>query len=218
VDFKFGWLLAAGFFCSASTFGQTDARMGELVQKLEGTLGVSAFRETADGVLRACGMEFTAMKRDFSTKQGALVKVTGSFSLRPNKNSGLAYVLKLGVFDGPSFQSAIAPNNAFIVATSGSVPPKAIRFLGENPGFALFVGGVDQTVTDVYKDVIDKGILSIGFNRKPGEQDVNFQVDLAVIDTQINNGEVIRQRSGEPVASFVACTSDLLGKVASLVK
>ena len=193
-----------------SAFSQAADPIAELVQKLEGTIYVIPHRETADGVLTSCGLEFAALKRDFSTTGGAPVKIVGSFYLRPNPNTGLAYVLKLGVFDGLSYENGFAPNNAFISAPNGKTPTKAIRVQTETPGFALFIGGLDSEVTAALVAIVEMKQLAVGFNRKPGQQDVTFILDLAVIDTQMQNEEVVRKRSNEPVDSFVVCSTDLL--------
>jgi hypothetical protein len=192
--------------------------MAQAAQKLEGTIYVIPHRESADGVLTGCGLEFSAMKRDFSTKQGAPVKIVGSFYLRPNPNTGLGYMLKLGVFDGFSYEKGFAPNNAFISAPNGKTPVKAIRAQAENPGFALFIGALDKDVIAAYAAIVEKSQLAVGFNRKPGQQDVTFILDLAVIDTQMRNEEVVRKRSSEPVDSFVACSSELLNGAKKLIK
>lgn len=203
--------LGASLFFCFSAFAQTPAALAELAKKLEGTIFVKPHRETVDGVLTGCGLEFTALTRDFATKQGAPVKLVGSFYLRPHKTSGLAYVLKLGLYDGFSTDNAIAPNNAFISAPNGKIPVKAIRVAAENPGFALFVGGLDDAVTDAYAAIVEKNSLVVGFNRKPGQQDVSVSLDLSVTDTQFNEaGGVTRQRSGESVDVFAGCSGELL--------
>lgn len=208
---NFRYSLGVSLFFSLSAFAQTPAALAELAKKLEGTIFVKPHRETVDGVLTGCGLEFTVLKRDFATKQGAPVKVVGSFYLRPNKNTGLAYVLKLGLYDGFSAEDAIAPNNAFISAPNGKIPVKAIRVAADNPGFALFVGGLDDAVTDAYAAIVEKKSLVVGFNRRPGQQDVTVLIDLSITDTQFNEaGDVIRQRSGESVNVFAACSGDLI--------
>lgn len=210
--------LAVCLIYGFSAFSHAADPIAELVQKLEGTIYVIPHRETADGVVTGCGLEFAALKRDFSTKRGAPVKISGSFYLRPNPNTVLAYVLKLGVFDGLSFENGFAPNNAFISAPNGKAPTKSIKTQAENPGFALFIGGLDSGVTAAYAAIVEKRQLAVSFNRKPGQQDVTFILDLAVVDTQMRNEEVVRKRSNEPVDSFVACSTDLLKSSKRLIQ
>ena len=159
-----------------------------------------------------------SLKRDFNTKRGAPVKISESFYLRSSSNTVLADVLKLGVFDGLSFENGFAPNNAFISAPNGKTPKKATKTHAETPGFALFIRGLDSDVTAAYAAIVEKSQLAVGFNRKPGQQDVTFILDLAVIDTQIRNEEVVRKRSNEPVDSFVACSTDLLNSSKRLIQ
>lgn len=201
--------LAACFFCGYSVYAQAADPMAELAQKLEGTIFVIPHRESADGVLTACGLEFAAMKRDFSTKQGAPVKIVGSFYLRLNKNAGFVYLLKLGVYDGFSTKNGFAPNNAFIHAPNRKSPKKAIRMQAENPGFALFLGALDDDVIAAYAGIVEKSQLVVGFNRKAGQQDVTVSLDLTVVDTQIKGDEVVRTKSNQPVADFMSCSGDL---------
>lgn len=191
----------------------------QLAQKLEGTVFVAPHRETADGVLTACGLEFSAMKRDFSTLGGAPTKISGSFYFRPHPSGGgLAYALKLGVFDGFSYENGFAPNNAFISAPNGKIPQKAVKAPSENPSYALFVGPLDDAVADAYRAILQRNELAVGFNRKPGQQDVTFIIDLTVVNSKMNGDAVVRERSREPVAVFAACTGDLLKTVATNAK
>lgn len=201
--------IAACFIFSCSAYSQAADPMAELAQKLEGTIYVIPHRESADGVLSACGLEFAAMKRDFSTKQGAPVKIVGSFYLRLRKKAAIMYTLKLGMYDGFSSENGFAPHNAFIRAPDGKAPIKAIRVPAENAGFALFVGLLDDEVIAAYAAIAEKSQLVVGFNRKAGQQDVIVSLDLTVVDMQIKDNEVVRARSNKPVAEFMSCSGDL---------
>ena len=125
---------------SGGCFAQTADALGEVAQMLEGTLYVIPHRESADGQMTACGLEFSALKRDFSTRRGAPVKIVGSFYMRSHSNGGLFYALKIGLADGFGATPIIsAPANAFIRSPRGKAPIKAMRSPGENPDYALFV-------------------------------------------------------------------------------
>lgn len=73
--------------------------MAEIARKLEGTIYVTPLRESVDGQMTTCGLEFSAMKMDFSTKGGAPGKIVGSFSLPNSAIGGLFYALKIGIID-----------------------------------------------------------------------------------------------------------------------
>jgi hypothetical protein len=201
---------------SVNADAQPTAELAQLAQRLEGTIYVIPHRESADGTLTACGLEFAAMTRDFSTMKGAPVKLSGSFYLRSHPTIGIAYMLKAGFFDGFDFTNGFAPANAFISKPNGKAPKKAIRQEAENKGFALFVGALDDEVIAAYAGIAEKQQLVVGFNRKSGQQDVTFNLDLTVIDTSIGvDGQVVRKRSNVPVDEFMACSSDLM-KTASV--
>lgn len=204
---------------SLSATAQPAADMAQLAQSLEGTIYVIPHRESADGSLTACGLEFGAFKRDFSTMKGAPVKLVGSFYLRPHSTTGLAYMLKVGAFDGFGSTKGFAPANAFIRGPNGRAPKKAIRQEAENKGFALFVGALDDEVIAAIAGIAEKKQLVVGFNRKPGQQDVIFNLDLTVIDTKMgSDGQPVRTRTNAAVDEFLACSDDLINSPSAKIK
>ena len=137
--------------------------------------------------------------------------MVGSFYLRRHPSFGLAYMLKLGLFDGFAVKDGIAPANAFVRAPNGTAPKKALRVDSDTSGYALFIGEMDDAVLAAYASIIERSELVVGFNRAPGQMDVTATVDFKVIDTQImQDGEVIRQHSEKPVLDFLACSDELL--------
>ena len=177
---------------------------------LEGTIFIVPHRESVDGMMTACGLEFSALKRDFSTKGGAPVKIGGSFYMRNHSNGGFFYALKIGIADGLGGNSVVsAPANAFIRAPRGETPVKAVRSAGETSAYALFVGAVDDDVISAYEAIAEKNQLVIGFNRAQGQVDVTTTLDLTVIDTKMVDGKIVREKSPQPVEDFLDCTGKL---------
>lgn len=208
---------AIALTCSAA-YGQArlDPEVERLVAAMEGTIFVIPHVDSVEGKLRGCGLEFAALKRDFSTKAGAPVKLSGSFYMRPLGSDGLGYMLKLGLFDGLDPKSpGVAPHNAFVRAVGTTKAPKrAIRSDSDNPAYALFVGAVDSEVLAAYESILEKKELVVGFNRKAGQQDVVTTIDLSVVNTAMTQeGKVARERDDGPVKSFYACTTDLIGVI-----
>lgn len=183
----------------------------EIALNLEGTIYTIPRRSSADGVLEACGFEFSEVKRDFSTKRGAPVTMVGSFYLRLAQQAGLVYTIKLGLFDGlGNTTHPVAPANAFISAPHGKAPKKAMRRDSDTLGYALFLGTFDDDVVAAYKSIFEKKQLLIGFNRVAGQQDVTAIIDLTVVDANIVNGKMVRTRSHNGVDDFSACVGELL--------
>jgi len=206
--------LIVAIFVATSTyavFPQPSGIEAAVAQQIEGTVSVIPRRSSTDGVLEACGLEFSEIKRDFSTKRGAPVTMVGSFYLRLNKQAGLAYNLKLGLFDGlGNTTRPVAPSNAFISAPSGRAPKKAIRRDSDTAGYALYVGALDDDVVAAYAGILEKKKLVVGFNRAIGQQDVSASIDLTVTDANIVGGEMVRTRSDDSVRDFSSCVGDLL--------
>jgi hypothetical protein len=128
-------------------------------------------------------------------------------------------MLKVGIFDGLGYTNGFAPANAFIRGPNSRAPKKAIRHEAENKGFALFVGALDDEVIAAYAGIAEKKQLFVGFNRKPGQQDVIFNLDLTVIDTEMgSDGQPIRKRTNAAVDEFLACSDDLMKTPSAKIK
>lgn len=195
----------------SACFAQAPSAVAGVARQLEGTIYIVPHRESVDGQLRACGLEFSALKMDFSTKGGAPVKMAGSFYMRYNSTARhLFYALKIGISDGLGTNSVFsAPANAFIRAPRGKAPVKARQIASETPGYALFVGAVDNEVLSAYEGILEKNQLVVGFNRVPGQMDVTTTLDLTVVDTKMVGDKVVRERSPQPVEEFLDCTDTL---------
>lgn len=192
---------------------QSDT-MAQVAAKLEGTVYVRPLRESADGVLEACGFEFLALQRDFSTKAGAPVKLSGSFYLRKFNKAGVIYTLKLGLIDGlGSDETFSAPANAFVRAPRGKAPVQARRSKADNQAYALYLGSLDNDIVAAYESILTQRKLVVGFNRKPGQQDVVATLDLTVTDSKVVDNEVVREQSSDTVDDFNSCTGDLIKDV-----
>lgn len=95
------WKVAVAIFLCAAEGGVVAQQNieREVAQILEGTIYVVPHRESADGVLKACGLEFAALTADFSTRGGAHVRLVGSFYLR-SVGDGILYMLKMSIVSG----------------------------------------------------------------------------------------------------------------------
>lgn len=210
---KAGFVLAsAAAAFTAVAHAQPTAIESEMLSLLEGTAYIAPHRETADGQLTACGLEFNSVARDNSTKHGAPVVATGSFYLR-KVNGTVGYSLKLGVRDGLDVRNTkpFAPANAFVRAPRGMAPKKAIKAPSDTLGFALYIGSVDSEIVSTLRAISEEKKMIVGFNRQSGQQDVNIPLDLAIKSSRIDEmGVMRRERDDEMVTEFMACTADLV--------
>lgn len=203
---------AGALSLSTAAAAQTDAELDRMLRSFEGTLYTVPHRSSADGSLNGCGIEFAAITRDFSTRGGAYVRIVGSVYLRSHPNAGLAYMLKLGVFDDLTSDKGFAPVSAFFSSTSSDAPPTPKRTVSDNPSFALFVGAAGKEVMAALASIVEERRLMVGFNRKHGQQDVVVDLDLSVTDISQAGGQIIRKKDDTTVPQFAACVSALTDK------
>lgn len=206
-------VLACGllaYACAASAQRSPESTSAAAARGAVGTFRVEAVTESADGVLDFCGLVFSAMQRDRTTNGESYVMVSGSFNVDFSPKVGPTYLLKLGAVNIPddAKQPPIRPANAFVRAPNGKVPKNAFREDAER-GYAMFGGSLSDAAIDVYRGIIDSGILEVGFNREAGGRDVTVVLDLTVAETKFVGDGVRRQHSNAAVTEFARCSARL---------
>ncbi len=174
-----------------------------------GTLYVKHHRETIDGRLSACGLEFAAVAIDHSTRQGLPVKLAGRYELRAWPQGGPGYSLKLGLYDGLTWDHPVAPHNAFVRAPRGPAPRRPLRLDAANPGHALFFDALDDTFAATFRSIVEDRSFAVAFNRAAGEQDVTALIDVQVAATRTQDGRTLRELTTETGDDFRACANEL---------
>ena len=206
--FLTSFLLAASLsVCAAAS---TPASPGPATATIAaGTLYVRHHRETIDGRLSACGLEFAAVTLDHSTRQGQPVKLAGRYELRAWPQGGPGYSLKLGLYDGLTWDHPVAPHNAFVRAPRGPAPRRPLRLDAANPGHALFFDALDDTFTATFRSIVEDRTLAVAFNRAAGEQDVTAVIDVQVAATRTQDGRTVQELTTETGDDFRACANEL---------
>lgn len=174
-----------------------------------GTLYVKHHRETIEGKLTACGLEFAAVALDHSTRRGAPVKLAGRYELRAWPQGGPGYSLKLGLYDGQTWDHPVAPHNAFVQAPRGPAPRRPLRLDAVNPGYALFFDALDETFNATFRSIVEDRTFVVAFNRAAGEQDVTALIDVQVAGTRTLDGQNVQELTTETGDDFRACANEL---------
>ena len=202
------FLLVASLSVSAAA--STPASPGPATAAVAaGTLYVRHHRETIDGRLSACGLEFAAVAIDHSTRQGLPVKLAGRYELRAWPQGGPGYSLKLGLYDGLAWDHPVAPHNAFVRAPRGPAPRRPLRLDAANPGHALFFDALDDTFAATFRSIVEDRSFAVAFNRAAGEQDVTALIDVQVAATRTQDGRTLRELTTETGDDFRACANEL---------
>lgn len=174
-----------------------------------GTLYVRHHRETIEGRLSACGLEFAAVAIDHSTRRGMPVKLAGRYELRAWPQGGPGWSLKLGLYDGLTWDHPVAPHNAFVRAPRGPAPRRPLRLDAANPGHALFFDALDDSFAATFRAIVEDRRFAVAFNRAAGEQDVTALIDVQVAATRTQDGHAVRELTTETGDDFRACANEL---------
>jgi len=174
-----------------------------------GTLYVKHHRETIEGRLSACGLEFAAVAIDHSTRRGAPVKLAGRYELRAWPQGGPGYSLKLGLYDGLAWEHPVAPHHAAVRAPHGPMPRRPLRLDASNPGHALFFDALDDSFAATFRSIVVDRTFVIAFNRAAGEQDVSAVIDVQVAATRMLDGRTTQTLTTETGDAFRACADEL---------
>jgi hypothetical protein len=197
---------------NASAADQDDA-FEVLADKMIGTVSAGNQRVSNDGDLKACGMDFIALGRDFSTKQGALFKAVGSYYFR-NTNGYPQFWLKLGVFDvdprNPDSLKISNIGNAHVAAGKQAAIKPKLKIDSDTPGFYIYIFEGSEETAGTWFEFLKTGKLLIGFNRISNQQDVVFKFDGTVSSAKFVGDEFIRQHSREQLNEVESCTDLLL--------
>jgi hypothetical protein len=174
-----------------------------------GTLFVKHQRETVDGKLSACGLDFAVVTIDHSTRQGAVVKLAGRYDLRGWPQGGLGYSIKLGLYDGLEWVHPVAPHNAVVGSPRGPASRRPQRLEAQTAGYALFFDALDESFASTFRAIQEERRFVIAFNRAAGERDVTAEVDLQVASSRVVDGQTVRELTTETADDFLTCASEL---------
>lgn len=174
-----------------------------------GTISAEAKAGFAGGRLNNCYVEFGVLAQDWIYKQGAYIRVAGSFGLMSAKGT-VAGVLKVILHDiNPKTLTFTPspPTSAYFVSGNSTTSNAVVdSYPSDVPG-AIFVVFRAETVFPLIADGMSKSRVTIAFTRTKGGSDVVVPIDTSVIATD-DNGK--RTRSPQVLSDFVDCVTPLL--------
>jgi hypothetical protein len=201
--------LAGALLCvaSSSSMAQTNVATNQFLQSRAGTTHTTALPQFSDGKLYACIVEFGVLVQDYIYRQGAFVRVGGSFGMM-SANNNIAVTLKVIVHDIDNATMQLSPSppaSAYIV--SGTTTTKAFfvaKHPSDTPG-ALF--SVFNGAAPILLDGITKEKMIIAFNRREGGADMQVAIDLTVEDTADDGRKTVSTKASQ---EFLSCSTSLL--------
>ncbi|OYU91834.1 MAG: hypothetical protein CFE29_02995 [Bradyrhizobiaceae bacterium PARB1] len=201
--------VAATLSAIAPSIAQQKAQtFQQILEMMAGTTAVLAYPQFADGQLGSCLIEFSAITQDNVYRQGAYSKFFGSFGVMQAKGN-LAVTLKVVVHDinikTGEFKPNSPANSYFIFGAQSSKAELVGNYPSDTPGAQFSVFRPLPTFEKL-SEALDKGVVSVAFNRKDGGMDLIVPIDVTVVSTS-DTGK--RSHSSKMVDDFYKCSAEL---------
>jgi hypothetical protein len=162
----------------------------------------------ANGELYGCIVEFATVTQDWAYRQGAFIRVGGSFGLMSMQGK-VGATLKVIVHDIDTSLTLTpsAPTNAhFVAKTKTSQQSRVASYPSDTPGAIFVVFQLDPAFSMIV-DGLGANQVQIAFNRRQGGADVPVAIDTSVEDT-LPDGT--KKRSLVASSDFYRCVKELV--------
>ena len=166
------------------------------------------------GELQGCTLVYMAVQYDDAYPDGKPVVIVGNIGTG-QFGANVILTLKVGVKNLVGNGPIVRPNFAYLQTKSYSTAKVKQSARNGDEGFRLYVYSLfDPKVLDLYKEIMDSGKVTVGFNRKKGGMDVLVPIDLSVSDAESPDGDkVVRKRSNDAMSNYVICSTTLLNQL-----
>jgi hypothetical protein len=185
-----------------------------------GTVDVYFQQLSSDGVLNGCSLVFTSLVSDTAYSKGAQIVMNGSIAIRIVKKGQISFTGKLGT--KPFLDTTnkwIEPANFYFSSDSGTTSEAAKVIDSDTQGYKLLIGNAfEGGILELLKDILRTGEFTVGFNRKPGGQDVYTLVKVNTSLKSNPDGTGEREQSNATPLAFNRCLGRLTEKVQQQLK
>lgn len=176
-----------------------------------GTVDVFFQELTASGALEGCSLVFSAIEQDYSYRSGKQVLMNGSVALRIlDTKQGLVFAGKLGTRDLSVGSKWVKPAYFYFASAHGTTAGHAIITESGTEGYKLLLGDASaESILRLVQDMAERKEFRVGFNRKPGGQDVNTTIKMNIALKKDAAGHAQTVKNDETARDFFNCTSRL---------
>ena len=197
----------------SQTNAQTaQQKLDAAMDRLLGTLNVRSEPYLSDGKLWGCQLIFDALHRDWTYRNGAIVKVSGSIGLMaPSASHGVGTTLKVVVLVAHPKTYELrpeAPTRAYLLGADyqTSLSGLVSSAPSDTPG-GLFSVFQAEPAIDIIMQGVEVGRLTVAFNKAGGSSDIQIPLELDVYAVD-DDGK--RKRSNAATDDFLKCSLALL--------
>jgi hypothetical protein len=199
--------------CAAQDTNTRERVTQDTFRMMLGTIYTKVIPGFRDGRLNACMIEFSVLAQDWVYKQGAYIKVGGSFGL-VSAEGRLGTALKVLLYDHEPgtmnfFPSATA--SAYFISGTGTTKDAMVgSFPSDIPGAIFVIFKLTPTFDIILQGLAD-GDVPIAVARRRGGTDIQIHIDTSVADTTPTEQ---RKRSNDATLAFANCAKDLIKSAA----
>jgi hypothetical protein len=179
-----------------------------------GTVDVYFQQISSAGRLEGCSLVFTALEADTAYLRGKQIIMNGSLAVRTLSPSSLFFTGKLGTRPFDQSTKWQEPEHFYFSTANGSTAGTAKVAASDTKGYRLLIAQMDEPVMTVIREMVETREFTVGFNRKPGGQDVYTTIKIATSLRKDATGVPQKVFTDETAKSFAGCLSRLADSLA----
>lgn len=193
------------------TYLNSGVVLAQSEESLYGTNQVYFEPSLSNGELKSCALVYQAVQPDHRYKNGKPILIVGNIGVS-SFNSDLIYMFKIGIkdLDSQESQQLASPNFAYLQVGSKTTVKFQQKSMDGDNGFRLIAFQFNESSSKFITEMIDSGMVTIGFNRSKNGLDVLVPIDLRVSETTYSESSVIRKRSDVATNGFTDCYLKLI--------
>ncbi len=180
-----------------------------------GTTSVEFSEVSREGELEGCSLVYKVVFPDVVYRSGQPTIAVGNITFNNIGNNFIGLSFKIGIrpLVGETTAPFEPPNFAYIVTSNGS-SAKMKQVANElDDGFKLFAYPLDDPAfAGIFKGLISDEEITIAFNRSAKSVDQRFKLDLAVDDSELKDGKIVRARTKKSLSQFIECSGALINR------
>lgn len=180
-----------------------------------GTTSVEFSEVAREGELEGCSLVYKAVFPDVVYRSGQPTIAVGNITFNNIGNKFIGLSFKIGI--RPLVDETTAPfeppNFAYIITSNGS-SAKMKQVANElDDGFKFFAYPLDDPAfAGLFEGLISDEEITIAFNRAEKSVDQRFKLDLAVDDSEMKDGKIVRARTKKSLSQFIECSGVLIDR------
>lgn len=194
---------------TTSSSAQQNDHLERAISALEGTHSVIHNPMFEGGKLSGCGLEFSALVRNWQSRNGQYARASGTIGYM-SAGGIVAPVLKLVIHEINMQTMALspkAPTRSYVVSGGKSSFESIVSSYNSDTPGAIFVVFNFSPVAEMYGNALQKGSVALRYGYSESGIDTPLTLDLTVESTDADGK---RKHSMNQINEMFVCMKELL--------